>query len=192
MHHLRGESLQALGTWILRKYTACLEKREGAQRLLAGSAYTGEHLRREWDAQVVEQTRPLARATGALAKSRIKAIVTLMELSDTLAKDIRAIDQKIAEGSGELDELMEARTQSRLRQVQVDEQVASKRAALGVEDRQDLRKLVKDKYLQLRLKTLAVKERLRAKLQGRKFELERVERAYQQSHISANGTFGDC
>lgn len=187
VHHLRDQSLQGLGRWIVRKYTACAEKREGAQATLTAHAHAEEDLQVQWDAQVTTQTRPLARATGALAKTSIKAIMALMELSASLGKDIRVVEDKISKELDDVEELVESRARIRLRLNQVDEQIASKRAALGLRDQQDLRKLLNDKYLQLRLKTLAVKERLRAKLQGRKFELERVDRAYQQTHISANG-----
>lgn len=187
VHHLREQSLQSLGSWILRKYNQCIEKKASAVRLLANHAYTDNEIEAEWDAQVFSQTRPLARATGALAKTHIKTIITLIELSNTLAKEVRTIDQRIAEEADGLEDLVEARERASLRKGQVDEQVASKRAALGLQDREDLHKLIRDKYLQLRLKALAVKERLRAKLQGRKFELERVDRAYQQTRISANG-----
>lgn len=133
------------------------------------------------------QTRPLARATGALAKVHIKTIISLMELSDSLSQEINTIDKKICDDAENLEELIEAREHCSSRRTQVNRQVAEKRAALGLQDQRDLHKLMNDKYLQARLKALAVKERLRAKLQGRKFELERVDKAYQQSPISANG-----
>lgn len=188
MHYLREQSLQGLGKWILRKYTLCIEKKKNAEAILNAYPFTKEELETEWEAQVEIQTRPLARATGALAKTRIKAIMALMELSESLSKEIRTIDGKIAEEVDDFEDLVETRTRVSEQRDEVNTQVASKRAALGLQDRQDLRNLIKDKYLQLRLKTFALKERLRAKLQGRKFELERVDRAYQQTRINANGT----
>lgn len=99
------------------------------------------------------------------------------------------MDKKIARVSTDdcLEDLVESRLTLVSRKEDVEEQIASKRAALGLSEAKDLRKLTKDKYLELRLKTLAVKQRLRAKLQARKFELERVDRA--EKRVSKNGMF---
>lgn len=56
--------------------------------------------------------------------------------------------------------------------------IKTKTATLGIEGRNDLRKLVGSKFLQLRLKALALKCRLRDRLRARKYEKERLERSY--------------
>ncbi|TEB34671.1 hypothetical protein FA13DRAFT_1919452, partial [Coprinellus micaceus] len=60
----------------------------------------------------------------------------------------------------------------------IDTQIESKRNTLGVDKQHDLHALINDKYLQARAKALTVKERLCAKVQGKKFEFEWVDRAY--------------
>jgi hypothetical protein len=56
-----------------------------------------------------------------------------------------------------------------------------KTEALGVDERLDLRKLTNDLFLRLRMNARALKKRIRDRLRQRKFELERLERAYRAS-----------
>ncbi|KAF6755552.1 hypothetical protein DFP72DRAFT_990031 [Ephemerocybe angulata] len=183
---LQKQSLALLGHWIKRKFLKCREKRLAAIEVLGDLTYSDELLEEEWGHQVSSQTRPLARATGGLAKKAVKAILTLTEFSSSLAKEIRAIAKKAArtQSGDTLEDLLDARTHLESRKEAIDSQISAKRKALSVGDQKNFAALVKDKYLELRMKTLAVKERLQAKLQSRKFELERVDRAY--SHASAN------
>jgi hypothetical protein len=64
------------------------------------------------------------------------------------------------------------------------ESIRRKQNALGVDERTDLARLQGSKYLQHQVNALALKTRIRDRLRQRKFELERLERAYRQS---ANG-----
>ena len=50
--------------------------------------------------------------------------------------------------------------------------------ALGVDGRLKLDKLLKNRYIQLRMNAQALRTRIVRKLRDRKFELERLERAY--------------
>ncbi|KAF5338020.1 hypothetical protein D9611_014648 [Ephemerocybe angulata] len=184
--YLRGQSLLLLGQWIKRKFEKCRAKRNAALEVLGDLTYSEDELRREWESQVGAQTKPLVVATGGLAKKSIKVILSLMEFRSNLQKDIQKIDRKVSrvQATDGLDDLVESRGLLASRVEEVSEQIDVKRKALGVRDERNLKDLIKDKYLELRLKALAVKERLRAKLQGRKFEFERVDRAYQR--VTAN------
>lgn len=55
------------------------------------------------------------------------------------------------------------------------------RAALGVDVSAQLSRLRGNRYLQMRMNALALKTRIRDRLRSRKFELERIERAFRQS-----------
>lgn len=57
----------------------------------------------------------------------------------------------------------------------IEDSLRRKEAALGVEERQTLRHLVNSAYIQDRMNARAIKCRLREKLRGRKFELDRIE-----------------
>lgn len=59
-----------------------------------------------------------------------------------------------------------------------------KKAALGVEARTLLTDISTSDYLRLRMNARALKQRIRDRLRHRKFELERLERAYR---VTVNG-----
>jgi DNA-binding transcriptional regulator YbjK len=66
-----------------------------------------------------------------------------------------------------------------------------KRVALSVDGRLNLQNLRESKYLQLRMNARALKSRIRSRLQQRKFELERLERAYQHNSSGAYFCFSE-
>ena len=176
-----------LGEWAQRKFKTTQSKRREALPALAELAHGEDDLGRYWGEQVTAQTRPLVRATDGLANKRLKAILTLMDLSAALGQEIAGVSRKLMRNVSveKLEELIETRLHLTEHKAGIDTQVDSKRNALGVSERQDLRLLINDKYLQTRMKALAVKERLRARVQDRKFELERVDKAY--SNTTASG-----
>jgi hypothetical protein len=59
--------------------------------------------------------------------------------------------------------------------------IHSRRNALGVSDKAQLRRLKGNEFLQVKFNARAVKTRLRNRLRQRKFELERLERSYRQT-----------
>ena len=61
-----------------------------------------------------------------------------------------------------------------------------KQEALGVDARLDLQRLTNNAFLRLRMNARALKQRIRDRLRQRKFELERLERAYR---VSTNGEY---
>jgi L-fucose mutarotase/ribose pyranase (RbsD/FucU family) len=182
----REQGRRALGEWILRKFKAVRKRRGDALATLADLTHGEEELEHEWRKQVEVQTRPLTRATGGLANKSIKAILALMEVSSGLGKEITSVSRKLTRNPSmdTLEDLVETRRNLTEEKNQIDAQLESKHNALGVNQWHDLRTLINDKYLQARTKALAIKERLRAKVQGKKFEFERVDRAYSNT---ANG-----
>jgi hypothetical protein len=62
----------------------------------------------------------------------------------------------------------------------------TKRATLGVDGRLNLQRLTNDNFLRLRMNARALKKRIRDRLRQRKFELERLERAYRHT---SNGKY---
>jgi len=67
-----------------------------ALQSLASLDLDEDHLKQEWRHQVSTQTRPLVRATKALGKREVQAILDLMDWSKTLRKDIRSLDHRIS------------------------------------------------------------------------------------------------
>lgn len=55
------EGLYKLGHWLSRKARVCNEKMIAVREVLRSCGFTEEVLRREWEAQVRAQTKPLPR-----------------------------------------------------------------------------------------------------------------------------------
>lgn len=71
----------------------------------------------------------------------------------------------------------------------IKDAIHRKKAALGVDSRTHLEAISGSEYLRLRMNARALKQRIRDRLRQRKFELERLERAYRQT---VNGTSEGC
>lgn len=63
----------------------------------------------------------------------------------------------------------------------ISESLCRKKAALGVDQHANLMAISKSKFLHLRMNARALKRRIRDKLRQRKFELEKLERAYRHT-----------
>jgi len=188
VNHFLISSLLSLGKWIYRKSTACIDKAAEAQKTLNSCPFTIETLRREWSYQVVAQTKPLVQATATLAKRSIKAILDLKEYSEALANDITDLDteiEKTVREGGAADELLFERSEIVSKKRSLDRNIEKRQADLGVSEKEDMKKLMNDKYLQARVQAKALKDRIQTKLRNRKFELERLNRVYHQ--VSASG-----
>lgn len=66
----------------------------------------------------------------------------------------------------------------RTRHATVTTNINAKIAALGIDDRRDLRRIAGSKFLELRMNALTAKLRLREKLRARAFERERLDQLY--------------
>jgi len=106
-----------------------------------------------------------------------KEIVNTMEA--TLEAGIDNEDEDFTETMMLLDE-------ARAKVSRIQKSLQAKRAALGVDGRLNLRRLMNDKFLRLRMNAHALKKRVRDRLRQRKFELERLERAYRHT---SNGKY---
>ena len=70
---------------------------------------------------------------------------------------------------------------SRAQQAQIVDSLRRKRAALGVEEHAHLTLLRQNKFLRIRMNARSLKHRIRDRLRQRKFELEKLERAYRHT-----------
>jgi SOS response regulatory protein OraA/RecX len=66
-------------------------------------------------------------------------------------------------------------------------QIEKLRQELGVSEKANLKNLLNNKYLQVRLQAKALKDCIQAKLRNRRFEMEQFNRVY--NRISASGMF---
>lgn len=93
-------------------------------------------------------------------------------LEDTITNP-EAQDYEISEAEIHLDE-----TQAKLGRAQLA--VRAQESALGITEQAQLRLLVNNPYINIRMNARALKVRLRERLRGRKFEMDRLERSYRK------------
>ncbi|KII82649.1 hypothetical protein PLICRDRAFT_66933, partial [Plicaturopsis crispa FD-325 SS-3] len=75
--HLDEKSLHGMGLWLSRRWVHCQRKKSDAVDLLKKCGIDDDVLRREWRAQVEEQTKPAPRRSknkGKLAVSKVIAL----------------------------------------------------------------------------------------------------------------------
>lgn len=88
-------------------------------------------------------------------------------------------NMNVADASDRCDELRDLLPKLR-------ETIRRKKATLGVTEQARLTSLIGNQFLRLRMNARALKSRIRDRLRQRKFELERLERAYRKT---SNGKF---
>ncbi len=71
--------------------------------------------------------------------------------------------------------------EARLKLKTIEATIKRRREALGVDGRLKLENLLKNKFVQIRMNARALKQRIRDRLRNRKFEIERLERAYRHT-----------
>ena len=178
-----------MGKWLQRKWLNCLEKKIGAEEILEKLALEKSLLENEWKQQVAAQTKLLVRQSKNVANKAINEIMALYTARNAFAAELGGMDQKLISGDyGEdmlVEDVLAARQAIVKKQIAIEATIKTKKKRLGVRDQEDLKNLMGNKFLQLKLNARALKQRIRDRLRNRKFELERLERAYRQT--SSNG-----
>jgi hypothetical protein len=171
----------SLGKWLKRKWGSCATRMLESQARLSALPYTSEYLQEQWDAQVSTQTLPLPRASQTAGQRAIQAILALADLGASFKKELRALDKKLDTQSFvdplDLQDALAIRDELLNKISDNVKAVATKKKGLGIESERSLKRLLSDKYLLLKVNAQALKSRIRSKLQGRKFELERIDKA---------------
>lgn len=113
--------------------------------------------------------------------------MTLEDCQKASKKELVDIERMLAIGVYE--DATEAGSQQDEVQTRINsltETLKRKRSALGVTGKARLASLVGNQFLRLRMNARALKTRIRDRLRQRKFELDRLERAYRKT---SNGKF---
>ncbi|KAF8191905.1 hypothetical protein K438DRAFT_1919325 [Mycena galopus ATCC 62051] len=159
-------------------------KRAEAKRELVKADKSTEMLREQWEAQVAAQTRPLPRRTKTRGQQAVQAVILLRTAVKTREVQVRELRQKFLDGvSDEDNHSVLYETEWRAAQEALEKSLASlrrKERALGVNEQQELQKLIKSEYMRVRMNARALKLRLRQRLRARKFEMDVVERTYRR------------
>ncbi|KAJ3513219.1 hypothetical protein NMY22_g15109 [Coprinellus aureogranulatus] len=186
---LQQQNLQHFGQWVTRKSIACQEKLAGAKSTLQSIKIREAVLRSQWELQLQEQTKPLVAATAGLSKKSIKAILGLLDYSQSLDEDRVRIDGLLENPAtfetDDIDDLLSQRMELLSKKTQVSEEIQRRRGDLGVSEEADLKSMMGDKYLQARMQAKALRDRIQSKLRNRKFELERLNRVYHMASAGA-------
>ncbi|KIJ59578.1 hypothetical protein HYDPIDRAFT_65682, partial [Hydnomerulius pinastri MD-312] len=156
VRHLDTKSLQAYGNWLSRCWTNCQSRKRQAISRLRSCGSSEETLQAEWAAQVAHQMRPAPRQSKKKGDEEIMKILELEKLVVARTQTVWTLElQFIANCIHDLENFQIARAR--------------------------LRALQGNIFLQVCMNALAVKTRIRDRLRQRKFELERIERAYRQT-----------
>lgn len=186
--HLDRKSLMGLGEWLRRKWNAAIVRKNEATAVLAEleqKNITEALLRENWAAQIVQQTKPSPRQAKNLAD---KIIQEVLELKDSMAEvkaELYNFETMIHTGKyddgWEISDVRLHLKDLKEKYEKIEKSYKSKHDTLGADGRLNLERLLGNKFLRLRVNALAVKQRLRNRLQQRKFELDGLERAYRKT-----------
>ncbi|KIM34886.1 hypothetical protein M413DRAFT_32940 [Hebeloma cylindrosporum] len=183
IQHAGLENLEKLGVWLLRRTRHCFEKRKAAEEALAACGVPLDILQSEWEAQVKAQTKPLPRRSKNLGKKAVEEVIRLQKLHATLTSRVETLLAVISDATSPEYMILDVENKyngALAASEHTSALLRQKERALGPFERQHLRQLAKSPYLRNRMNVLALKIRLRDKLRGRKFELERLERTFRK------------
>ncbi len=186
VEHSSHTSLLNLGQWLAKKRKLCLGKRVEATDILEDCGEDEEYLRQEWRLQVAHQTKPLPRQSANKGKTAVEEVLRLSKAFDVAVKRLSRLESTLTSSSPNDYEYAQAELQlesAREEWKKAKEKFQVKRKALGVSGVRKLSTLLNNPYIAARQNAIAVKRRLRERLQHRKFELDPLERAHRRKAL---------
>ncbi|KAJ7507645.1 hypothetical protein B0H11DRAFT_2218486 [Mycena galericulata] len=155
LEHADEASLLRLGEWIRRRHAHCVNKRVEAQKALGKSGKSVSLLREQWAMQVKAQTKPLPRQSKNRGRQAVNAVVLLRAALKTRQAKVRELRDKFLEAVEEENQdaglyqvELEAATEA---VTKAEEKLRKKEKALGVDQRQELKRLATSQYIRLRM-----------------------------------------
>jgi len=141
--------------------------------------WTEADLHAEWEKQVAEQTKPLKKQSDQLARHEIEVILALYKNVENHNEDIEKYENML-ENNDYPNGFNATKVQSALEELEekvkkYKKTITAQKAKLSVDGRLNLTNLLDNEFLKLRMKALALKQRIRDRLRHRKFELENLE-----------------
>jgi hypothetical protein len=116
------------------------------------------------------------------ASHAINNILALEKTATVLNESIRSLESQLTRnGFTDCFDVIQQLESSRTQRSQISDSLSRKRAALGVDEHARLTLLHQNNFLRIRMNALSLKQRIRDRLRKRKFELERLERAYRHT-----------
>ncbi|PPR01364.1 hypothetical protein CVT26_015413 [Gymnopilus dilepis] len=186
--HLDSLSLVAMGQWLRRKWRSTQEQKLETSNVLAAldkRGVTVARLRQEWANQIQEQTKPLPRQSKNLADKELHSILVLQENLRDYEAEIAALEdilitENFDPGTTVIE--VQAQLQEKRKKIKIiQKSIEEKKAVLSIADQKNLKRLLGNKFLRIRINALAVKQRIRERLRHRKYELESFGTSYRNT-----------
>lgn len=208
-------SLGSLGHWLHRRAIRAATRLEDAKHKLEDCGVAIADLRQSWDEQVKAQSKPLPSmyvcinqwmnndliapnlsvASKNLAGAFVTNLLSMIESQSNTQGSIKRILTEMA-SLGQDAQSAERRVDLSIQQsdLEASNQRLSIRITKGVKQLMDkdrataavLKRAQDDEFISLRLRARALKHRIRCRIRERRFESERLERAYFRATL---GTF---
>ncbi|KAF9506035.1 hypothetical protein BS47DRAFT_1254742, partial [Hydnum rufescens UP504] len=185
--HMSNTGLGSLGHWLYRRITRTVGRLQDAKHSLAQIGIPIEDLRDSWKEQVAAQSKPLPIASKNLASAFVTNLLSMIEAQSTTQASIQKLLKDMA-ALPDNSESAEQRVDMTIQQsdLEASNQRLSARIAKAVKQLTEkdsasaavLEKAKGDKFPALKLRIRALKHRIRARIRERRFESERLERAY--------------
>ncbi|KAJ7776573.1 hypothetical protein DFH07DRAFT_766765 [Mycena maculata] len=184
IEHADKMSLGRLASWILRRTAHCEGKLKDVVAELQTCGVAEDVLPAQWVDQVAVQTKPLARRSKTRGLAVVEQVLEARSKVTLLFERMMRMEEALQDDKTPADERLYANmnhadTQKAWKQQK--ERVAQLERDLGVNHSTALKKLEHSEYYTARMNAKALKERLRAKLCDRKFELDPIERSIRQT-----------
>ncbi|KAJ7080314.1 hypothetical protein C8R44DRAFT_653744 [Mycena epipterygia] len=184
IEHADKMSLGRLAGWLLRRTAHCEEKLRDALAELEECGIREEVLRAQWAEQVKVQTKPAPRRSKNHGIAAVEQVLQVRQNSDVLFQRVASLEESLEDEDCTPDVRLYAQLHldgARAAWKKEKEKAARLERELGVDDTTVLKKLAHAPYYSARMNARALKERLRAKLRDRKFELDPIERSFRRT-----------
>ncbi|RDB27721.1 hypothetical protein Hypma_003286 [Hypsizygus marmoreus] len=183
VQHAQTEILEKLGRWLLRRSQHTQSKLTTAEAILQDCGHSEGFLRAQWKAQVDAQTKPLPRRSRGHGKVAVEEVIRLRKGRDILKERVQELEGILIDPDAPADIFADAEIgleRARESLLESNRRIQVKERALGINDRDELQRLISNPYIAARMNARALKQRLRDKLRFRKFELDRLERSFRK------------
>ncbi|KAI0337661.1 hypothetical protein BDW22DRAFT_1339467, partial [Trametopsis cervina] len=161
VHHIDGQALSSMGSWLSRKWKQCQTHKLKASEFLRDCGVAEDTLCEQWDAQVEAQTRLAPRRSRNQGKKTIDAILELEKTRDTWQRVVEGLEEDLerAEDENTVDvaELTVQLYDARQRVARFSSSVQNKKQSLGLDASANLTRMKGRKYLQLRVAARSLK-----------------------------------
>lgn len=194
-------SLGRLGAWLVRRTHHCETKLREALADLKACDVAEEVLRAQWANQIAVQTKPLQRKSiipctllcvlnprpgqsKTAGQAAVEQVIQARHKTQSLFERVKSLEEILTCNDSPVEECLYAEMalpDARKAHKNARDRAAQLERGLGVDDTTVVQKLKHAEYYTARMNGKALKERLRAKLRDRKFELDPIERSFRRT-----------